>query len=421
MTRHVAVIGAGIEGTASAVELVRAGHRVTLLDPGQPGGEQAASFGNAGWLSSHSVLPPSGPGVWRKLPGWLSDPLGPLAVRWSRLPAALPWLLRYMAAGSSEARLLRIAQALRPLLKESAVLHAALAREAGVPELIEQRGVMHAFTSRAEFETEAMGWRIRRQVGINWTELEGSALRAAEPELDAAYTFAVLVEEAGRCLSPGAYVAALAAHAVRQGAALRPVAVRGLRIEGGRLRGVALADGSSLDCDAAVICCGARSAPLAAQAGDRVPLESERGYHVMIRGTNIGPHRSMSLSRAKMVVNPMRDGLRAAGQVEIAGLDAAPNWKRADILRDHLRQSFPALPADLPADRVSVWMGHRPSTPDGMPCLGPASATADVVHAFGHGHVGLVAGARTGRVVAQLLSGQPSEIALEAFSARRFR
>ncbi|MBC9175908.1 NAD(P)/FAD-dependent oxidoreductase [Pseudoroseomonas ludipueritiae] len=421
MTRHVAVIGAGIEGTASAVELLRAGHRVTLLDPGKPGGEQAASFGNAGWLSSHSVLPPSGPGLWRKLPGWLSDPLGPLAVRWSRLPAALPWLLRYIAAGSSEAKLLRIAQSLRPLLKDSALLHTALAREAGVPELIEQRGVMHVFTSRAEFEAEAMGWRIRRQVGIGWTELEGPALRAAEPELDPAYTFAVLVEEAGRCLSPGAYVAALAAHAVQQGAVLRPVAARGLRIEGGRLRGVALADGSALDCDAAVICCGARSTPLAAQAGDRVPLESERGYHVMIRGTNIGPNHSMSLSRAKMVVNPMRDGLRAAGQVEIAGLEAAPNWKRAEILRDHLRKSFPALPADLPLDRVSVWMGHRPSTPDGLPCLGPASATPDVVHAFGHGHVGLVAGARTGRVVAQLLSGQVPEVALEAFSARRFR
>ena len=151
MTRHVAVIGAGIEGAASAVELLRAGHRVTLLDPGKPGGEQAASFGNAGWLSSHSVLPPSGPGLWRKIPGWLSDPLGPLAVRWSRLPAALPWLLRYIAAGSSEAKLLRIAQSLRPLLKDSALLHAALAHEAGVPELIEQRGVMHAFTSRTEF------------------------------------------------------------------------------------------------------------------------------------------------------------------------------------------------------------------------------------------------------------------------------
>ena len=419
--RHVVVIGAGIEGAASAVELLRAGHRVTILEPGEPGGEQAASFGNAGWLSSHSVLPPSAPGLWKKVPGFLADPLGPLAVRWQHFPRALPWLLRYLAAGSSEAKLLRIAQALRPLLKDSPVLHGALAREAGVPHLIEHKGLMNAWYSRAGFEAEAMGWRIRRQVGIQWTEIEGEALRALEPDLDPAYTFAVLTEEAGRCLSPGRYVAALVAHAQRQGAALRKVAATGLRLEGRALRGVALADGTLLDCDAAVICCGIRSAPLAAQAGDKVPLQTERGYHVMLRGANQGPRHSISLGGAKMVVNAMEDGLRAAGQVEIASVEAAPNWKRAEILRDHLLRSFPGLPNPFPADHVTTWLGHRPSTPDGMPCLGRASGCADVIHAFGHGHVGLVAGARTGRIVAQLVSGAPPEIPIDAFSPARFR
>jgi len=419
--RHVVVIGAGIEGAASAVELLRAGHRVTILEPGEPGGEQAASFGNAGWLSSHSVLPPSAPGLWKKVPGFLADPLGPLAVRWQHFPRALPWLLRYLAAGSSEAKLLRIAQALRPLLKDSPVLHGALAREAGVPHLIEHKGLMNAWYSRAGFEAEAMGWRIRRQVGIRWTEVEGEALRAMEPDLDPAYTFAVLTEEAGRCLSPGRYVAALVAHAQRQGAALRKVAATGLRLEGRALRGVALADGTLLDCDAAVICCGIRSAPLAAQAGDKVPLQTERGYHVMLRGANQGPRHSISLGGAKMVVNAMEDGLRAAGQVEIASVEAAPNWKRAEILRDHLLRSFPGLPNPFPADHVTTWLGHRPSTPDGMPCLGRASGCADVIHAFGHGHVGLVAGARTGRIVAELVSGEPPEIPIEAFSPARFR
>ncbi|WP_338665041.1 FAD-binding oxidoreductase [Pararoseomonas sp. SCSIO 73927] len=421
MTRHVAVIGAGVEGAASAIELLRAGHRVTILEPGTPGGEQAASFGNAGWLSSHSVLPPSAPGLWRKVPGFLSDPLGPLAVRWGYLPRALPWLLRYLAAGSTEEKLLRIARALRPLLKDSAVLHTHLAGEAGVPELIEHRGLMNAWHSRAGFEAEAMGWRIRRQVGIAWREIEGEALREIEPDLDPAYTFAVLVEEAGRCLSPGRYVAALVAHAQAQGAALRKVAATGLRLEGRVLRGVALSDGTVLECDAAVIACGIRSAPLAAQAGDRVPLQTERGYHVMLRGANAGPRHSISLGAAKMVVNPMADGLRAAGQVEIAALDAPPNWKRAEILRDHLLRSFPGLPDPFPADRVSMWLGNRPSTPDGMPVLAPSSRCADVIHAFGHGHVGLVAGPRTGRIVSQLLSGQAPEIDIAPFSPTRFR
>jgi D-amino-acid dehydrogenase len=122
----------------------------------------------------------------------------------------------------------------------------------------------------------------------------------------------------------------------------------------------------------------------------------------------------------KMAITPTERGLRVAGQVEIAGLAAAPNWRRAEILRDHLLRSFPGLPRDLPAERVRFWMGHRPSMPDGLPCLGPSSATRDVVHAFGHGHVGLVAGARTGRIVAALLGGREPEIPIGAFDPRRF-
>ena len=421
MPRHVAVIGAGVEGAASAVELLRAGHRVTVIEPGEPGGPQAASFGNAGWLSSHSVLPASAPGLWRKVPSFLRDPLGPLAVRWGYFPKVAPWLLRYLAAGSSEAKLLRIAQSLRPLLKDSPVLHAALAREAGVPELIEHKGLMNAWHSRAGFEAEAMAWRIRKQVGISWTEIEGEALRAAEPDLDPAYTFAVLTEEAGRCLSPGRLVGALVAHAERRGATLRKAAATGFRLDGRALKAVILADGSAVECDAAVICCGARSAPLAAQLGDRVPLETERGYHVMLRGANRGPRHSISLGAAKMVVNPMEDGLRAAGQVEIAGLEGAPNWKRAEILRDHLLRSFPGLPNPYPAELVTTWLGHRPSTPDGMPVIAPSTRCPEVIHAFGHGHVGLVAGPRTGRIVAQLLSGQSPEVSIAPFSPTRFR
>jgi D-amino-acid dehydrogenase len=419
--RHVAVIGAGIEGAASAIELLRAGHRVTLLDPAEPGGEQAASYGNAGWLSPMSIIPPSVPGVWRQVPGYLRDPLGPLAIQWRYLPKALPWLSRYLLSGWTEARVRRIAAALRPLLQDSPGLHARLAAEAGVPELIEHKGVMHVFASRAHFEAHSLSWRIRRDCGVVWTELEGAALREAEPDLSPDIGFGVLLPEGGRCLSPGKYVAALAAHAQRQGAQLLRKTAADFRLEGRRLRGVLLADGSVLDCDAAVICCGARSAPLAAKAGDRVPLETERGYHVMLRGTQFGPVHSMMLASANAVVNPMRDGLRIAGQVEIAGLDAPPNWKRAEILHDHLRRAFPGLPDPFPPDRISTWMGHRPATPDGMPCLGRSSGSEDIVHAFGHGHIGLVAGARTGRVVAQLLSGQPPEIPVEPFSATRFR
>lgn len=368
-----------------------------------------------------SVLPPAAPGLWRKVPGFLADPLGPLAIRWRYLPRAVPWLLRYLASGWTEARVLRIAQAMRPLLLDGPALHRQLAEEAGVGRLIVRRGALYVYPDRAAFEAEAMGWRIREQVGIRWHELDADAMRQQEPSLDRRYGFGILVEEAGHCMDPGALVAALVAHARAQGAVHDRRRAVGFRIESGRLRAVRTEEGGELPCDAAVVSAGARSKALAAAAGDRVPLETERGYHAVLRDPEAGPRHPLMPSDGKMAITLTDGGLRCAGQVEIAGLDAAPNWKRAEILRDHLVRSFPGLPRNLPADRVKVWMGHRPSTPDGLPVIGRSRASADIVYAFGHGHVGLVAGPRTGRLVAQLIAGRETEAPVDPFTAGRFR
>lgn len=425
--RHVVVIGAGIVGTACAIEILRTGRSVTLLDPHVPGGPEAASYGNAGWLSSHSILPPSSPGMWKQVPGYLLDPQGPLTVRWGYLPRALPWLLRFLQSGSTPARVARTAHALRQLLREAPALHARLAREAGVAHLVAQRGLLHVYPSRADFEADAPGWRLRGEEGIAFRTLEAGELRAQEPGLMPTYGFGVRVDEAGHCANPGAYVTALAAHAQTVGA--RHIAARatGLRIESGRLVAVRT-DGGELPCDAAVIAAGAYARPLARAAGDRVWLDTERGYHAMLDVHSLpgdappsGPRTSTMVMDRKLIVHQMEHGLRVAGQVEIAGLQAAPDWRRARILLNHLFALYPALPRPALESGARFWLGRRPSTSDGLPCIGPASASPDVVHAYGHGHVGLGSSARTGRVVAQLVDGQPAEIDLAPFSPQRWR
>ncbi len=420
MTHHVAIIGGGAVGIVSALECLRDGHAVTVVEPGEPGGEQAASYGNAGWLSSHSVIPPAEPGLWRKLPAYLRDPLGPLAIRWRYLPRAAPWLALYLVSGWTAARLERTARALRPLLVDAPRLHRRLAEEAGVAQLIEQAGVLHVFPARDDFEAARLAWDIRAKVGVRWLELSADELRQREPALDRRYRFGLLVEEAGRCKDPGAYVAALAVLARERGAAFVADRAVGLDLEGKRLRGIVTAAHGTIVCDKAVVAAGARSKALAASVGDTVPLETERGYHAVITGAETTLRGSVNASDVKLIVNPMTGGLRAAGQVEIAGLEAAPDWRRAEILRDHLLSMVPGLPRDLPASRVKLWFGHRPSTPDGLPVLGPARASRDVIHAFGHGHVGLVSSARTGRVVAQLVGGREPEIPIAPFAAGRF-
>ena len=418
--RHVVVIGAGAVGSATAIEALRAGLRVAVVEPGEPGGPHATSYGNAGWLSSHSVIPPALPGAWRKVPGWLADPLGPLAVRWRYLPHALPWLVRYLASGWTEARVQRTADALRTLLIDAPALHARLAAEAGVPELIEQRGLLHAYRSRAEFECEKLAWRVRARTGIEWQEWRADELHRKEPDLDARYTLGIFVPEAGHCRNPGAYVAALARHAREWGAERVVSRATGFRIEGGRLRAV-ITEAGEIACDGAAICAGARSGALAAAAGSAVPLESERGYHVVIEGAGVGPVTPTMVADGKLIAHWMDGGLRAAGQVEIAGLEAAPDWRRAEILQYHLKSMYPALAASARGElRMKPWLGHRPSLPDGLPCIGPSVASSDIVLAFGHGHVGLCGSARTGRIAAQLLAGVGAEIELGAFDPGRF-
>lgn len=416
---HVVVVGAGIVGVSSALELLRDGHDVTIIEPAEPGGEQAASYGNGTLLNPSSVIPVSSPGLWKKIPGYLRDPLGPVSIRWRYLPKLWPWLRRFISAGSTVAKVEMTARALAPLLADAPALHRALAEEAGVGELIQRNGVLFAFPSRADYEAEATSWRIRADNGTKWIELNADELRQREPGLDRRYTFALLVEENGQCVDPGALVAALARHAQDQGAVWRRDSATGFRVEAGRLRAVRTGSGE-IAADRAVIAAGARSRDLAAAVGDKVPLETERGYHVLIKDPESGPRLPMMPSDGKMAHAMTPQGLRIAGQVELAGLDAAPNWKRAEILRDFAIQTWPGLPSDLPAERIQVWMGHRPSTPDGVPCIGLATGCADVVHAFGHGHVGLTAGPMTGKVVADLIAGRPTRVDVAPFSARRF-
>lgn len=416
---HVVVIGAGIVGVASAIEAQRDGHQVTLLDAGLPGGEQAASYGNGCWLSPASVIPMSMPGLWKKVPGYLTDPSGPLVIRWSKLVKLMPWLLRFLDAGSTVPKVEATAQALSSLLRDAPARHAALAEEAGCAALIRPSGLIYAYPSKEEFLAEALAWRLRRDNGLAWQELEGAALAVRLPDLDPRYRFAVVVEAGAHCADPGAYVAALAESFRRSGGTFQQARAYGFSIAGGRLQAVETSQGP-IPCDKAVIAAGIGSKLLARAAGDAIPLESERGYHVVIANPPVRLETPLMPSDGKMALTMTPAGLRVSGQVELASVGAEPDWRRAEILLDHALSMFPALRSQQGRLDIRRWMGHRPSTPDGRPVFGHASASPDIIHAFGHGHIGLATGAISGRIAADLVTGARPVVDLAPFAPTRF-
>lgn len=417
---HVAILGGGIIGACSALALLKAGYRVTIVEPGKPGGDQAASFGNGAFISPASIIPMSMPGLWKKVPEYLLSPESPLTIRWRFLPRLLPWLMRFMLAGWSVRRVERTAGVLSTLLGDAPARHAALAAECGHAEFIERCGLLYAYPTRADFEADALAWRLRRDNGVTWRELAGEELRAFEPALSARYGFAALVEAGGHCTDPGRYVAMLMDKAIERGATLMAAKATGFKLAGNRLTAVTT-DRGDVACDRAVIAAGIHSRALAEQAGDVIPLESERGYHVEIIDPVTAPRIPVMPCDGKMANTVIGGRLRASGQVELASVETSPNWARADLLLRQLVATYPGLESGNRPLATTRWQGNRPSTPDGLPVIGPASASADIVHAFGHGHVGLASGPGTGSLVAALVSGQAPPVDPTPFRATRFR
>jgi len=299
-----------------------------------------------------------------------------------------------------------------PLVRE-------LAKAAGAEELVHQRGHLYVYRSAEALEKDGFAWALRRENGVVVDEFDADELRQLEPALSRDYVRGLLVRENGHTSNPLGLVTRLVEHFQGQGGEIVRARALGFRLDGRRLTAIAT-DRSDLAADAAVVCAGAYSKPLAAALGDRVPLETERGYHLMIRDPEAMPRIPTADADGKFVATPMDTGLRFAGTVELAGLAAPPNWRRAQILLAQGRKMLPGLTEHHAEDQVSVWMGHRPALPDSLPVLGPSRASPDVIYAFGHGHVGMTAAPMTGKIVADLLGGRPAPIDIAPFAAGRF-
>ncbi len=410
--RHVVVIGAGIVGVCSALALLRAGFRVTLLERAAPG--QGASFGNGAVIGEAAVVPVATPGLLRKVPGMLLDPRGPLALRWSYLPRIAPWLLRF-AAASRPKRVEQISIALAALLAGSFAAFDRLLEMADAADMLRRTGWLCVYETEAGLEAYRPMLELQRRRGVSFDILNRDALREFEPALGPIFARAVYYPDVGYALDSLRLVQVLAAAFGRRGGTLKRAEAHGFEIGPDGPRAV-LTEAAPVPCDAVVIAAGAWSKRLAAELGRAPPLDTERGYHVQFAAPGVAPRLPVYSTERGIIATPLEVGLRVGGTVELGGLKAAPNWDRARVLLEQAKRWFPGLRTE----GHSRWMGFRPSMPDSLPVIGRSPRFANAIFAFGHGHCGMMMGARTGEIVAALLAGRDPGLDMTPYRADRF-
>jgi glycine/D-amino acid oxidase-like deaminating enzyme len=410
-TTHI-VVGGGIAGVTAALYLRRAGLDVTLIDPlPSPGG---ASFGNAGIISADTAVPIALPGMLRKVPGWLTDPMGPLTVRKSYLPSATPWLLRWIRASFMD-RVLPISEALRALHREAWDVYRTLLTPAAFDDLLRPSGHVQMWNGEAESPSAKTERRIRDRLGIETHRLNGNDLRLMFPGLTREPVRGLLVPGNGHTVSPRRLVAHLAGAAAAEGVRFLPERVLKL-IPASAGGWTVMTNASNHHAARVLVTAGAWSATLLDPLGLRLPLDTERGYHAMIPNPSVRLTHTILHKDWGMSLSPMEEGLCASGTVEIAGLHAAPDERRAWVLAKKAKQLFPGLEGGEP----TIWMGFRPSFPDTLPVIGPAPGFAGLFLLFGHGHFGMTGGPTGAKLVTQLMQGQAPFIDPAPYAASRF-
>lgn len=412
MPVQVIVIGAGVIGLSAAIAAQARGLSVCVID--REGPAAGASAGNAGAFAFSDILPLASPGILRKAPKWLLDPLGPLSVPPAYALKIAPWMYRFWRA-SRPARVARSTAAQTALMDLSKASLEPFLAATGTAHMLRRQGNLQVYEGAAEFGASLPGWTARAGHGIDFAHMNALEMADVQPGLAPRFTHGTFTPGWYSIADPKAYTLALADRFIANGGDLRRADVIAL-IPGPDAVDVLTADGTTHRADKVVLAAGAFSHRIARSLGENIPLETERGYNTTLPPGAFDLRMQITFGGHGFVVSALSTGIRVGGAVEFGGLDLAPNYKRADAMLTKAQRFLPGLKTT----GGTRWMGFRPSLPDSLPAIGPARDTTRVIYAFGHGHLGLTQSTGTATLVADLLTGQPPTIDLTPFSPQRF-
>ncbi|WP_338131746.1 FAD-binding oxidoreductase [Sinorhizobium fredii] len=409
---RVVVVGAGIIGTTIAYELRRRGKDVVLIERDPDG--KGASYGNMASIAVTEFMPASRPSVWAQIPKWLLDPEGPVRIRPSYMPRLTPWFLRFLEASRpSRVRELeaagavlcgRVYEDLTPLLQAT-----------GLSDMLTEEGCLSLYADEAEFRADREHIEVLERFGFRHEVLGGNAIRDLEPALTSKIAKAVLFPDNRSIRDPYQLLLKLREKFMSLGGRIEQGEVAGFD-QRDRVQAVRLKDGRSIAASEIVLAAGAYTGKLSRLLGEPMPLETERGYHTQIMAPGISMRHSIIWPARAFMVTPTAGGIRVGGTVEMAGLDAAPDYRRAKVLVKRAQEALP----ELRVEKATEWMGHRPALPDTVPVIGASAKHRGVFYATGHGHLGLTYAATTGRLIADLVTGAQPPIDLKPYRIDRF-
>ena len=407
----VIVIGAGVIGLSAALMAQARGFAVTVVD--REGPAAGASAGNAGAFAFTDILPLASPGMLRKAPKWLLDPLGPLTIPPAYALQIVPWLYRFWRACSPRAVAASTAAQTALIDLSRAELEPFLAATATLP-MLRKNGNLQVYESEAEFRASLPGWEARTAHGIDFRHMDPEEMATLQPGLSPRFIRGTFTPGWWSIADPKDYVIALADQFRARGGTILRAEVVGMQPRDG---GVYIqTDRASQTADRVVLAAGAFSHRLAATLGERIPLETERGYNTTLPTDALDLRCQITFGGHGFVISRLSTGIRVGGAVELGGLSLPPNFKRSEAM---LRKAKAFLPA-LRTDGGKQWMGFRPSLPDSLPAIGRSKASPYILYAFGHGHLGLTQSAGTARLVADLLADATPAINVAPFSPQRF-
>ena len=410
--KTIIVIGAGIVGVSTAIWLQRSGFKVTIID--QKGPATGASHGNAGILAASSIIPVPNPSLIKKLPFYLLSKDSPVFFKMSYLPKMFPFLISYLSK-SNLREVNKYAERMTPLIFDTVCQHKSLAKGTGAEKFISYQDYCFGYETEENFLNDKKVWKLRQKHGLPFEVVNGNEFSNFDPFYKDLFDVIVKCKNHGKINDPGLYVKTLCDHFLSQGGELIISKVNDISSK--NLNDVIVKiESDSLIANKIVVATGACSKKILKKFKIKMPLESERGYHVEYIEPNFYPKVPMMLTSKKFVITPMDGRIRVAGLVEFAGLKALKRKPPLNLLKNKIKVLFP----NLKCKEKIEWLGHRPALVDSLPMLGYLDKNKQILVAFGHQHLGLTAGAKTGRIVSDLIIGNDIKLKISNYRPNRF-